>query len=95
MGEYWVYVVECADGTYYTGCTKDLERRLREHNGGKRGAKYLRGRLPVELVWSKICKNQRFAIRTEKVIKKLKRKDKEDIVQGARLDNILRKYKNL
>ena len=67
--EYFVYIVECRDGSYYTGYTNNLEKRLKEHNGTKRGAKYLRGKLPVKLVWNKVCKNQRFAMRTEKTIK--------------------------
>ena len=93
--KYFVYIVECNDSTYYTGYTNDLERRIKEHNDNKRGAKYTRYKRPVKLVWKKACKNQRFAMRIEKTIKGLKRKDKECIVQGARLDNILRKYKKI
>ncbi len=91
---FYTYVVECADGTYYTGYTNDLGRRIERHNKGV-ASKYTRIRLPVRLVWSKTCKNQRFAMRTEKILKKLKREDKKCIIQGARIDNILRKYKNL
>ena len=46
----WVYILECADGSYYVGSTKDLERRVREHNEGT-GAKYTARRLPVKLVY--------------------------------------------
>ena len=46
-------MLECGDGTYYTGYTSDLEKRLKEHNDGKRGAKYLRGKIPVKLVYAK------------------------------------------
>ena len=91
-GRFFVYILECRDGTYYTGYTNDLEKRITEHNDTKRGAKYLRGKKPVKLVWWKICKNQRFAMRTELTIKKLTRQDKQQLVNGSRLDNILRKY---
>ena len=47
----YMYVVECADGTLYTGYTTDVERRLKTHNAGK-GAKYTRARLPVKLLYS-------------------------------------------
>ena len=95
VGEFYVYILECSDSTYYTGYTNDLERRIEEHNNNKCGAKYTRYKRPVKLVWKKACKNQRFAMRIEKTIKGLKREDKERIVQGARLDNILRKYKKI
>lgn len=90
-GQFYAYIVKCGDGTYYTGYTNDLEKRLLRHNTGF-ASKYTRSKLPVKLVWSKACKNQRFAMRTENTIKRLKREDKERFVQGARLDNILRKY---
>ncbi len=89
---FFVYIVECANGTYYTGYTPNVEKRVQLHNNG-RGAKYTRDRRPVKLVWSKACRNQRFAMRAEKTIKGLKREDKERIVQGSRLDNVLRRYK--
>ena len=91
-GRFFVYILECRDGTYYTGYTSDLERRIKEHNSSKRGAKYLRGKRPVKLVWCKECRNQRFAMRTELTIKKLTRQDKQQLANGSRLDNILRKY---
>jgi len=46
-GKFWVYMVECSDGTYYAGSTNNLEKRIKEHNYSRRGAKYLRGKLPV------------------------------------------------
>jgi len=49
---YYVYMLECADGTLYTGITTDLERRLEEHNSSDKGAKYTRVRRPVKLVYS-------------------------------------------
>ena len=52
---YLVYILRCGDGTLYTGCTNDLDRRLRAHQAG-RGAKYTRSRLPVELVYRGRCR---------------------------------------
>lgn len=91
-GKFYVYIVECQDGTFYTGYTNNLEKRIQRHNAGL-ASKYTRAKLPVKLVWSKVCRNQRFAMRAEKTIKGLKREDKERIVQGSRLDNVLRRYK--
>ena len=53
----YMYVVECADGTLYTGYTTDVERRLKTHNAGK-GAKYTRARLPVKLLYSQACQSK-------------------------------------
>ena len=49
---YFVYIVKCADNTFYTGITTELERRIEEHNGSDKGAKYTRVRRPVSLVYS-------------------------------------------
>jgi len=73
------YIVECCDGTYYTGYTPDLENRLKLHNNGK-GAKYTRDRRPVKLIWSKEYKYFKNAFLEEKRIKKLTRKQKEKLV---------------
>ena len=88
---FYVYIIECRDKTYYTGYTNDLEKRIERHNKGL-ASKYTRSRLPVKLVWNKNAKNKSFAMKTEKRIKKLKRRDKERLVGGSRLDNLLRKY---
>ncbi|MCP4653725.1 MAG: GIY-YIG nuclease family protein [Candidatus Omnitrophica bacterium] len=50
---FYVYILECSDGSYYTGYTNDLEKRVKEHNCGERGAKYTRGKRPIKVVWSK------------------------------------------
>lgn len=81
LGHY-VYVVECSDGTYYTGYTTDVERRVAEHNAGK-GAKYTRGRRPVELVHVEGFGNQSQAMQREYAIKQLRRADKDALVQGS------------
>lgn len=68
---FWlVYIVRCTDGTLYTGMTNDLEKRLKLHNT-RRGAKYTKGRAPVELLWYKSYATKSEALREEYRIKKL------------------------
>ena len=74
-----VYVLECADGTLYTGYTTDLERRVREHNAGD-GAKYTRGRTPVELRYHERFDSRSAAMSREYEIKQLSRAEKERLV---------------
>ena len=78
-GEHHVYVVECSDGSYYTGYTTDVERRVAEHNAGD-GAKYTRGRRPVTLVHVEAFDSQSRAMQREYAIKQLSRRAKERIV---------------
>jgi len=66
---YYVYMLECADGTLYTGITTDLERRLEEHNGSEKGAKYTRARRPVTLVYSEKYPDRSSASKREYEIK--------------------------
>lgn len=80
--KYYVYIVECSKGTYYTGSTKDLEKRVALHNKG-RGAKYLRGKTPVKLVYMKEYKDYKNALHAERDIKKLTRKQKEALIKDA------------
>jgi len=79
-GQYYVYILKCADGTYYTGYTVDLKRRLDTHNKG-RGAKYSRARRPVKLVYAKNYRYYKLAINTERKIKTFSRKQKTDLVE--------------
>ncbi len=72
---WFCYILECSDGTLYTGITNDLEMRIKTHNLGK-GAKYTRNRLPVKLKWSKIVENRSEASKLEYKIKKLNRSQK-------------------
>ncbi len=65
---YFVYILECADGTLYTGYTVDLDKRLEAHNSG-RGAKYTRSRLPVSLVYSEAFEDKKEAMSREWHIK--------------------------
>ena len=81
---YSLYIVECADGTYYIGITTDLERRIEEHNTDeKKGAKYTKARRPVKLVFSvSNIKNRKLASRGEFHLKKLTRTKKTLIING-------------
>lgn len=70
-------MLECADGTLYTGVASDMERRLAQHNGEKPGGpKYTRGRRPVRLLWSAPAADRSVAQQREAAIKKLRRADK-------------------
>ena len=80
-GRFYVYIVECADGTYYTGYTPHIRRRIKLHNAGK-GARYTRDRRPVKLVWYKKYKYFKRAFKEEIAIKRLKRPEKERMVNG-------------
>jgi putative endonuclease len=73
---YYLYILECADKTLYTGVTVDLARRVREHNTSKLGAKYTRARRPVKLVYSKKFRNRSLASKAECRMKKLTRAEK-------------------
>lgn len=74
-----VYILRCSDGTLYTGYTTDPERRVAEHNAGE-GAKYTRGRTPVERVHLETFDTQGEAMRREHAIKQLSRPQKEQLV---------------
>lgn len=78
--KYMVYIVKCSDGTLYTGITNDLKRRLREHQEGK-GAKYIRGRLPIRLCYVEEGEGKSWALRRERAIKRLSRAKKEQLMK--------------
>lgn len=73
---YTLYMLRCVDGTFYTGITTDVVRRIREHNSSPLGAKYTRGRRPVTLVFSRRFRNRSLATREEARIKKFSRMKK-------------------
>ncbi len=79
MGHH-VYIVECADGTLYTGYTTDVERRLAEHDAGE-GAKYTRGRGPVDLVHVETFDSRSAALQREAAIKDRSRAAKERLIR--------------
>ncbi len=72
----YVYILECCDGTLYTGSTINIIKRLREHNEQKKGAKYTRARRPVELVYKEECKTFAKACAREAEIKRMGRREK-------------------
>ena len=74
-----VYLVRCADGSLYTGIALDVERRLAQHRAG-RGAKYLRGRCPLTLVLEESIGDKGAALRIERAIKSLSRREKENLL---------------
>lgn len=75
----YTYMVRCGDGSLYTGWTTDVERRVRAHNE-KKGAKYTKSRLPVELVYYETFETKEEAMKREAAIKKLSKKRKELLV---------------
>ena len=81
MDNSWkLYILRCGDGTLYTGITTDVEKRLEAHRTGK-GAKYTRGRGPLELVYREECGDHSTALKRELEIKKLSREEKEKMIE--------------
>lgn len=80
--EVWfVYILRCDDGTLYTGITKDLVRRTRQHNDGT-ASRYTRSRCPVKLVFREPQRSQSLALRREAAIKRLTRREKLALIRG-------------
>jgi putative endonuclease len=78
----YVYILKCSDGTYYTGVTSDLEKRIEEHNVGNRSTSYTFSRRPVELVFYAKFTQIELAIQKEKQIKKWSKAKKEALING-------------
>ena len=92
-GEYSVYLVRCRDGSLYTGIAKDVSRRITEHEQGATGAKYLRGKGPLELVFQQPVGNRGLAQRIEHRIKRFSRADKENLQQlPERIDTLIEEF---
>ena len=81
--KHYVYILRCADGTFYTGWTTDPERRTKVHNSGK-GAKYTRARRPVELIYYEEFDDKIEAQKREWAIKQLTRAEKEELIAGKK-----------
>ena len=80
-GDLWfVYVLRCADGSLYTGITKDVKRRCRQHNDGI-ASRYTRSRLPTKLVWQEAQPSQSSALKREATIKAMTRRDKLALIR--------------
>lgn len=80
MDWWYIYILECADGTLYTGITNDLSGRMLKHNEGT-GAKYTRGRGPVRLLWWYTVEGRSTASKEEAAIKKLTRRQKLNLIK--------------
>ena len=76
---YYIYIVQCSDKTYYSGYTKNLKRRVDEHNNSKKGAKYTSARRPVKLVYSEEFDSLSDALKREYEIKSMTREEKRDL----------------
>jgi len=95
MPEWSIYLLRCADGSFYTGITTDVSRRISEHQQGKRGAKYLRGRAPFELVYQRAVGDRSVATRIEYCVKQLSRSEKENLQRlPARIDQLLNDFQD-
>jgi putative endonuclease len=79
--ENYTYILRCADGSYYTGWTNDLEKRIEAHNTGH-GAKYTKSRIPVELVYFELHETKEAAMKREYEIKQMTRLEKEKLIAG-------------
>jgi len=82
MGWWYVYMVRCNDDSLYTGVATDVYRRVEEHNGKEKGAKYTRARQPVELVYKKRCRDRSSAQKQEASLKQLTRAEKENAIKN-------------
>ena len=80
MAQHFVYMLQCADGSYYMGYATDVHRRLKEHNESPKAAKYTRGRRPVTLVYYEECDSRSDALKREHVLRKKTRVEKEKLV---------------
>ncbi|MQN02106.1 MAG: GIY-YIG nuclease family protein [Lachnospiraceae bacterium] len=81
---YYTYIVKCSDNSLYTGYTTNLERRVKEHNNGKKGAKYTRSRRPVELVYYEEYAARHDAMSREALIKQLSHREKCQLIEDKR-----------
>lgn len=79
---WYLYILRCRDDTLYTGITTDVDKRLEAHRSGK-GAKYTRGRSPLELVYRECCGSHSEALKREYQVKALSRAEKQNMIQAA------------
>jgi len=80
--QWFVYLLRCRDGTLYTGITKDVARRVEQHNAGT-ASRYTRSRLPVALVYQESQASRSLALKREAAIKAMSRLDKESLIRQA------------
>ncbi len=79
LGDWFVYILQCSDGTLYTGMTNDVTRRVEQHNAGT-AARYTRARTPVKLVYHEPVKDRSAALKREYAIKQLSRNEKDALI---------------
>lgn len=92
MRTWSIYLLRCSDGSLYTGIATDVSRRLAEHEEGARGAKYLRGRGPLELVFHQEIGDRSLASKIEQRVKRLPRECKEDVERlPGRIDELVQR----
>ena len=90
MNVWSLYLLRCLDGSVYTGIATDVRRRISEHEAGIRGAKYLRGRGPLDLLYEREVGDRSLATRLELLVKKLSRNEKDDLdALPGRIDALL------
>lgn len=82
MKQWCVYILRCGDGTFYTGMTDDFSNRLQKHRSGK-GAKYTRGRGPIEPVYLEAVADRSAALRREWEIKHFSREEKQHLIDES------------
>ena len=85
--QWYLYILRCGDGTLYTGITNDIEKRLEAHRTGK-GAKYTRGRGPLELIYQETCESHSRALKRELEVKKLSRLQKEQMIKNYKQEAV-------
>ncbi|MCR4348098.1 MAG: GIY-YIG nuclease family protein [Sulfuricaulis sp.] len=83
---WFVYIIECSDGSFYTGITNDLERRQQQHNEGT-ASRYTRSRRPVTLRYQEVCESRSQALIRECSLRLLSRKEKEELVNRGKLSS--------
>ena len=85
--DWMIYMIRTAQNRLYTGITTDVQRRFAEHQSGKKGAKALRGKGPLTLVWTETAESRSAALKREAAIKKLTKRQKENLIQQKQKDN--------
>ena len=82
---YFLYLIRCSDNSIYCGQTKDLERRIKEHNDSNSKSKYTRTRRPVKLLYFEKYETISEALKRESIIKKMKKIEKEALIKANRI----------
>lgn len=80
---WYIYILRCSDNSLYTGVTTDLERRLKQHNDGAKGARYTRARRPVSIAYTETANDRSEAQRREAAIKRMSPAQKEAVIATA------------